>query len=140
MRMIQQQYIVQQHIVQQPPTISTISNADTSRRNKKEEEDNECCCYCYNTKISKDSRCCGVCYCCFPVKEEEKEKRFDWCPNNFTDYWDSCYVQTTSGYASARDEKNGVCCWFCFFPKLGMFFPCFLGSALPLQLPIAYYL
>lgn len=87
-------------------------------------ENSSCCCYCYNTETSTDSRCCGVCYCCFPIKEGEK--RFDYCPNNFSEYWDSCYVQTTAG--PLDHEKNGICCWFCFFPKLGMFFPCLLGS------------
>jgi hypothetical protein len=128
-----------------------------SRQMPEIKDDETCCCYCYNAE-SKDSRCCGICYCydrckkyclceifdvcCCPPpnnnaptsnaptsnKGEEINKRFDWCPINFTAYWDSCYVQTTSGYGRSAEEKNDVCCWFCFFPKLGMFFPCFLGS------------
>lgn len=86
-----------------------------------------CFCKCYKPN-SIDARCCGLCYACCPRKTVEEQCNF--CPNNFTTYWDSGYVQTTSGYGKQadRDEKNGVCCWFCFPLKFGMFFPCCFGS------------
>ena len=110
-----------------------------------ESKDSRCCgiCYCYDR--CKKYCLCEIFYvcCCPPPKNNEptsnaptsneeeeinKNKRFDWCPINFSEYWDSCYVQTTSGYGRSVEEKNGLCCWFCFIPKLGMFFPCLFGS------------
>ena len=107
-----------------------ISKQRETNKNENKEETGCCCycCYCYNSK-SKDSRCCGACYWCCPVKEEEKPCIL--CVNNFSEYWDSCYLQTFSGYGGrqgAIDEKNGCFCWVCFPIKFPLFFPCFLGS------------
>jgi len=82
------------------------------------------CCWCYK-RNSIDSRCCGVCYACCPSKTVAKQCNF--CPNDFKMYWDSGYVQTSTGYG-VLDEKNGICCWFCFPIKFPLFFPCCLGS------------
>ena len=84
-------------------------------------------CGCY-TSDSIDARCCGLCYTCCPRKTVHEQ--CNCCPNDFTTYWDSGYVQTTSGYGKRADmeEKNGVCCWFCFPVKFSMFFPCCFGS------------
>jgi len=93
-----------------------------------ENESCDCCCWCYN-KSSTDSRCCGACYCCCPVKDNEDP--FMLCPNGFSEYWDSCYVQTVSGYGGkqkAIEEKNGCFTCVCFPIKFTLFFPCFLGS------------
>jgi len=46
-------------------------------------------------------------------------------------YWDTGYVQTTSGYGGKQgvlEEKNGICCWFCFPLKISLFFLCLFGS------------
>jgi hypothetical protein len=39
-------------------------------------------------------------------------------------------VQTMSGHGKQAelDEKNGLCCWFCFPVKFGLFFPCCFGA------------
>ena len=97
---------------------------------KKTEEKKQPCCGCYKI-FSTDARCGGLCYCCCPaahIDEIVDEKRCDCCPKDFCHYWNSGYVQTTSGYGNFDDEKNGVCCWFCFPVKFPLFFPCFLGS------------
>jgi hypothetical protein len=83
------------------------------------------CCHCY-TKDSFDSRCCGACYYCCPIKD--KEKQCHYCPNTFSEYWYSGYVQTSAGYGTQSEDINGVCCWFCFLPKLSLFWPCLFGS------------
>jgi hypothetical protein len=88
----------------------------------------ECeCCWCYK-RDSIDARCCGICYACCPKKTVEEQ--CNCCPNDFGKYWDSGYVQTTAGYGKQAviDEKNGLCCCFCFPVKFGLFFPCFIGS------------
>lgn len=88
----------------------------------------ECeCCWCYKRE-SIDARCCGVCYACCLKKTVHDQ--CNCCPNDFGTYWDSGYVQTTSGYGKEadQDEKNGICCWFCFPLKISLFFPCFFGS------------
>jgi hypothetical protein len=84
-------------------------------------------CGCYK-RGSIDARCCGVCYVCCPRKTVEEQCNF--CPNNFTTYWDSGYVQTISGHGKQAelDEKNGLCCWFCFPLKFSLFFPCCFGA------------
>lgn len=82
------------------------------------------CCYCYN-KASTDARCCGACYCCCPSKKRKEELCY-FCPYTFSEYWYSGYVQTIDG--PHDKEPNGFCCWLCFIPKFGLFFPCFLGS------------
>ena len=87
-----------------------------------------CFCKCYNPD-SIDARCCGACYKCCPSKTFEQQCNF--CPNDFTTYWDSGYVQTVSGYggkAGAESEKNGVYCCICFPLKFAMFFSCCFGS------------
>jgi hypothetical protein len=81
------------------------------------------CCACYNSD-SFDARCCGACYYYCPPKN--KENRCEFCPINFSEYWNSGYVQTQAGYG--REEKNGCCCFVCFPLKFPMFFTCFLGS------------
>ena len=86
----------------------------------------ECkCCGCYDHD-SIDARCCGVCYCCCPNKNSDKQ--CNCCPNDFSTYWDSGYVQTTAGYGNRAQDHNGCCCWVCFPLKFAIFFPCFLGS------------
>jgi len=97
---------------------------------KKREEKKQTICGCYKI-VSTDARFGGLCYCCCPaahIDEEVDEKRCDCCPKDFCHYWNSGYVQTTSGYGNYHDEKNGLCCWFCFPVKFPIFFPCFLGS------------
>ena len=86
------------------------------------------CCWCYK-RDSIDARCCGVCYACCPRKTVDEQ--CNCCPNNFSTYWNSGYVQTVSGYGGEQgelEEKNGICCWFCFPVKFGIFFPCCVGS------------
>jgi hypothetical protein len=90
---------------------------------EKEKEKKFTCCPCYNN-TSLDARCCGACYYCCPLKNKEDQCEF--CPNTFTTYWKSGYIQTTAGYG--KEEENGCCCWFCFPVKFPLFFPCFLGS------------
>jgi len=84
-------------------------------------------CGCYK-RDSIDARCCGLCYVCCPKKTLDEQSNC--CPNDFGMYWDSGYVQTTAGYGKQadNDEKNGICCWFCFPLKFGLFFPCCVGS------------
>ena len=85
------------------------------------------CCRCYK-RDSIDARCCGLCYACCP--KNTVDDQCNCCPNDFGMYWDSGYVQTTAGYGKQadQDEKNGLCCWFCFPLKFGLFFPCCIGS------------
>lgn len=83
------------------------------------------CCGCYKQN-SLDSRCCGLCYAYCP--RQTLDEQSDCCPNNFSTYWDSGYVQTTSGYQTEHGEHNGICCWFCFPLKFALFFPCCFGS------------
>ena len=87
-------------------------------------------CGCYKEN-STDARCCGLCYCCCRAKHIDKEldkKRCDCCPNDFSEYWYSGYIQTTAGYGNSEEDVNGICCCFCFPIKFPLFFPCFLGS------------
>lgn len=87
-------------------------------------------CGCYKEN-STDARCCGLCYCCCPANNIDKEddpQRCDLCPNDFSEYWYSGYVQTTTGYGNKEEDVNGVCCWLCCPVKFSLFFPCFLGS------------
>jgi len=93
------------------------------KTNEKEKEKKFTCCPCYNN-TSLDARCCGACYYCCPLKNKEDQCEF--CPNTFTTYWKSGYIQTNSGYG--KEEENGCCCWVCFPVKFPLFFPCFLGS------------
>ena len=86
----------------------------------------ECnCCWCYSRE-SIDARCCGACY--FVCPQKTVEAQCNCCLNDFSTYWDSGLVQTTSGYGNKEEEKNGICCWLCFPLKFSLFFPCFLGS------------
>ena len=91
--------------------------------NEKEKEKKFTCCPCYNN-TSLDARCCGACYYCCPLKNKEDQCEF--CPNTFTTYWKSGYIQTNAGYG--KEEENGCCCWICFPVKFPLFFTCFLGS------------
>lgn len=122
-------------------TKNTIINKILTQQQPKKMEQNKtietkeepmmsiCFCKCYKAD-SFDSRCCGVCYCCGCriINNEDKEKHCYFCPNTFSEYWDSGYVQTTAGYGNPEADKNGVCCWLCFFPKLALFWPCLFGS------------
>ena len=87
---------------------------------------------CYGEN-STDTRCCGLCFCFCPAKNISKDvdlKRCDFCPNDFSEYWYSGYIQTTASNTKQgqAEDINGVCCWLCFPIKFPMFFPCFLGS------------
>lgn len=124
---IDTQFRKQQSEPRNYPTKAQIYNYKNSVK-PNENESCDCCCWCYN-KASTDSRCCGACYCCCPVKDNEDKRVL--CPNGFSDYWDSCYVQTVSGYGGkqgAIEEKNGCFTCVCFPIKFSLFFPCFLGS------------
>ena len=87
------------------------------------------CCY---SKESDDSRCCGACYLICPSKSVEEQ--CNCCPNNFCEFWKSCYIQTTEGSVREKDKCRECECDDCFwttvcFPcKFSLFFPCFLGS------------
>ena len=94
----------------------------------KNTEKKQSCCGCYKI-VSTDARCGGLCYCGCPaahIDERLDEKRCDCCPKDFCHYWNSGYVQTTSGYGNV--DNDGFCCWLCFPVKFPLFFPCFLGS------------
>ena len=97
--------------------------ASISHSNSNSNSNSSSCCACYGPN-SSDARCCGLCYFCCPTPPN-KEQCFC-CLNNFTEYWDSGYVQTVSGYGD--EENNGVCCVFCFPLKFALFFTCCLGS------------
>ena len=97
--------------------------ASISHSNSNSYSNSSSCCACYGPN-SSDARCCGLCYFCCPTPPN-KEQCFC-CLNNFTEYWDSGYVQTVSGYGD--EENNGICCVFCFPLKFALFFMCCLGS------------
>ena len=78
-----------------------------------------CCdCSCYNEK-SSDARCCGACYVCCPTKN--KEEQYLLCPNDFTAYWGSGYVQTVIGNHADDEENNRICSLICLPLKCSLF-------------------
>ena len=109
--------------IKQPSKCNDGKCNDGKCNDKSKLEKKSSCCPCYN-KDSFDARCCGACYYCCPLKN--KLQQCEICPTTFTTYWNSGYIQTDAGYG--KQEKNGVCCWFCFPVKFTMFFTCFLGS------------
>ncbi len=64
-------------------------------------------------------QCFGQCYHCYPTS---------CCPTTFHEYWNSGYVQTSSGYGSLAEEKNSIFCFCCFPIKFALFFSCCFGS------------
>jgi len=107
-----------------------VNSNEVAKANALVKENQRHCCGCYKDN-SPDARCCGICYYCCRAKHIDKnidEKRCDFCPNDFAEYWYSGYVQTTAGYGNTEEDINGLCCWFCFPLKFPLFFSCFLGS------------
>jgi len=88
------------------------------------------CCGCYQEN-STDTRCCGLCWRFCPAKNIDKNldrERCDFCPNDFSEFWYSGYIQTNAGYGTKEEDVNGLCCWLCFPLKCPVFFPCGLGA------------
>ena len=117
-------------ILMEPPAVVNVAAA-TAKAKAAAEAKAKKCTYCYAAE-SDDSRCCGACYYCCPSKHIQAQCNV--CPNTFCDYWQSGYIQTTSGpKRESQDcpdlECEDCCCTCVCCPfKFPFFFPCLLGA------------